>query len=104
MIPATAERKRSIVRAGMRQHARRRMVERAGLKLTRNLRGMIVSQMLSGRAVFLATGYKATRTIWLVLIEGRGVRVVYDEAVRELVTVLPLRPCDVAKFAGGRRR
>lgn len=84
-MSTTADDRSALARA--RVHARRQCRERLGVKLTRNLRGRIVSQLLSGRAEFVQMGNKPLRTIWRVDLNGETVRVVYDERIREVVSL-----------------
>lgn len=75
------------VKMRMRRHAKRRCRERLGFALTKNVRGNIVSQMLSGRAKFLSV--RGVRTRWLVKLQGQIVKVVFDERWKEVVTLWP---------------
>lgn len=75
--------------ANLRRHAKRRALERLGLKLTRNLRGEIVAQILGGRGVFLGMGHGPLRTRWGVILRGVYCHVIYDERAKEVCTIFP---------------
>jgi hypothetical protein len=76
----------------LKRHARRRVKARFGVKLTRNLRGELLSQMVSGRAKFLGAGGQIGRYRWLVILRGKTAIAVYDEFAREFCTVFESTP------------
>lgn len=73
----------------LRIHSRRRARERLGLTLNRNRRAEILAQLLNGSARFLGIGHAATRTQWVCQYAGCKFRVVFDERLKEITTIIP---------------
>lgn len=75
-------------KANQLMHAKRRLLERHRIVLTRPLRQRILNDIRGGAAEFL--GRQSRRvTAWEVEIEGRKVKVLYDSVRHGLITFLP---------------
>ena len=69
-------------------HARKRMLQRYGIWLSKKLRRKIIAEIQAGKAKWL--GRQSLRvTGWQVEVEGKSVQVLYDSKRHVLVTVLP---------------
>lgn len=69
-------------------HAKRRAMQRYGLDLNKSLHKQLAQAIRDGHATFVKRRSR-TRTVWLVELEGRKIRAVYDSNQHNLVTVLP---------------
>ncbi len=78
-----------------RKHASRRAEERYGLALDKRRYKEAVRQIQSGKAKFLSRDRSPSRrgrfTHWLVNVDGTDMRVVYDNSLATITTVLPPR-------------
>jgi len=87
-------------RGDCERHFRRRLFERYGITLEGNRYRVLCDDVRSGRGRFLFKE-SLTRTHWLLNIDGRGVRVVYDKGQSALSTALPpLASCDTHPKGG----
>lgn len=68
-------------------HAKRRALERHNINLNRKVRQEVISDIQNGNARFLGR-YSNTRSLFLVNIEGKEVKVVYDKLRKNIATVL----------------
>lgn len=82
-----SKRKVKSKRASQLIHAKRRLLERYGMVLTRPLRESLLRDIRGGRACFL--GRQSNRvSVWEAELQERKVTVVYDSLRHMLVTFL----------------
>ena len=70
------------------RHAKRRALERYGLKLTTPALKKIVAQIRNGQAAFVESQSNRVKK-FLVIVEGKEILVVYDNKRHTVVTFLP---------------
>jgi len=69
-------------------HAQQRLVERLGTKLTPEKLQQIVSDIHSGKAVYLCQGDIKRKPVYAVLLDGKAIPVVYDKKAKTIITVM----------------
>lgn len=68
-------------------HARKRFLERTGVKFTRQLHLNLKHQIHTGKAVRIRSGMKSD--VYLAKIKNKYHKIVYDKRTNNVVTVLP---------------
>jgi hypothetical protein len=76
-------------KAAKHAHARLRAHERLGLDLSRKACESIVKQIQNGSAT-LVEWLSETRSSWIVEYQGTEMRVIYDTANKQLITIMPV--------------
>ena len=71
-----------------RKHSKRRAYERYNFELTKEMRSRIIGIIRNQKASFLGRTSR-NRTIWMVELDRKFFKVVYDKKRHELVTFLP---------------
>lgn len=74
-------------------HARERAKERLSCNLTARRHKQILHQIVSGKAIFVSQ-CEGERSQWIVKIQGKKAKVVYDKKLSLIITVMSLSMSD----------
>lgn len=74
-------------------HAKERAKERLSCNLTARRHKQILHQIVSGKAIFVCRG-EGERSQWIVKIQGKKAKVVYDKKLKLIITVMSLSMSD----------
>ena len=73
-----------------RRHAKKRLLERYGLKVNRNILRQIVGKIQKNKVEVIGKSSNS-RTLFYVWIDNVKIKVVYDKKRKEIVTALPIK-------------